>query len=74
METTLETSSLGAKAQVNRATLPADADFLASHAEYSQSLAWSGFHARRPRMARLAAEHGPAELELRLGHYLGLAN
>lgn len=64
----------GAKAQVNRASLPSDADFLASYAEYSQSLSWSGFHARRPRMAKLAAEHGQEELELRLGHYLGLAN
>lgn len=67
-------SLAGAKAQVNRATLPADADFLAAYEEYSQSLTWQGFHARRPRMAKLAAEHGPGELELRLGHYLGLAN
>ena len=64
----------GAKAQVNRATLPADTDFFNSYAEYSQSLAWPGFSARRPRMAKLAAKHGPAELELRLGHYIGLAN
>lgn len=63
-----------AKAQVNRATLPPDADLLAAYAEYSQSLAWPGFRARRPRMGKLAAEHGPQELELRLGHYLGLAN
>ena len=67
-------SLAGAKAQVSRATLPADADFLAAYAEYSQSLTWQGFHARRPRMAKLAAEHGPEELELRLGHYLGVAN
>lgn len=63
----------GAKAAVNRATLPDDADFLASYAEYSRSLAWPGFLARRPRMAKLAAEHGP-DIELRLGHYLGMAN
>lgn len=67
-------SLAGAKAQVNRATLPPDADVLAAYEEYSQSLAWPGFRARRPRMAKLAAEHGPAELELRLGHYIGLAN
>lgn len=67
-------SLAGAKAQVNRATLPADTDFLSSYEEYSQSLAWPGFRARRSRMAKLAAEHGPAELELRLGHYIGLAN
>jgi enoyl-CoA hydratase/carnithine racemase len=64
----------GAKAQVNRATLPPDADLLAAYAEYSQSLAWPGFRARRPRMGKLAAEHGPTELERRLGHYIGLAN
>ncbi len=64
----------GAKAQVNRASLPSDADFIASYAEYSESLSWTGFHARRPRMAKLTAEHGQEDLELRLGHYLGLAN
>jgi hypothetical protein len=67
-------SLAGAKAQVNRATLPPDADVAAAYAEYSQSLTWPGFQARRPRRAKLVAEHGPAELELRLGHYLGLAN
>lgn len=61
----------GAKAQVNRATLPPDADLHAAYAEYSQSLGWPGFQAQRPRMGRLAAEHGPAELERRLGHYIG---
>lgn len=63
-----------AKAQVNRATLPPDADFLAAYSEYSRSLSWPGFRARAPRMAKLAAEHGRDELELRLGHYIGLAN
>lgn len=62
-----------AKAQVNRATLPPDADLQAAYAEYSESLMWPGFQARRRRMAKLAAEHG-ADIELRLGHYLGLAN
>lgn len=64
----------GAKAQVNRATLPPDADVLAAYTEYNRSLGWPGFRARGPRIAKLAAEHGPAELELRLGHYLGQAN
>lgn len=67
-------SLAGAKAQVNRATLPADADFLSAYAEYSQSLAWPGFPARRAKRAKFIAEHGPAEVELRLGHYTGLAN
>lgn len=61
----------GAKAQVNRATLPPDADLHAAYAEYSRSLTWRGFQAQRPRMGKLAAEHGPAELERRLGHYIG---
>lgn len=63
----------GAKQQVNRASLPPDADLHAAYAEYSASLTWPGFHARRPRMAKLVAEHG-ADIEMRLGHYLGLAN
>lgn len=67
-------SLAGAKAQINRATLPPNADFLASYAEYSQSLAWPGFQARRPRVAKLVGEHGLKDFELRLGHYLGLAN
>ncbi|MBR1250297.1 enoyl-CoA hydratase/isomerase family protein [Bradyrhizobium sp. AUGA SZCCT0169] len=67
-------SLAGAKAQVNRATLPADSYFLASYAEYSQSLAWPGFQARRPRLAKLVGEHGREDFELRLGHYLGQAN
>lgn len=61
----------GAKAQVNRATLPPDADLYAAYAEYSHSLTWPGFQAQRPRMAKLAAERGLAELELRLGHHIG---
>ncbi len=61
----------GAKAQVNRATLPPDGDLHAAYAEYSQSLGWPGFQAQRPRMGQLAAQHGPAELERRLGYYIG---
>lgn len=38
-----------AKAQVNRATLPPDADLRAAYAEYVNSLTWPGFGARRPR-------------------------
>lgn len=64
----------GAKAQVNRATLPPDADLLAAYTEYCQSLAWPGFHARGPRIGKLAAEHGVAVLERQLSHYIGLAN
>lgn len=61
----------GAKAQVNRATLPPDADLLAAYTEYSQSLSWPGFRAQIPRMRKLAAETGAEELERQLGYYIG---
>jgi hypothetical protein len=61
----------GAKAQVNRATLPPDADLHAAYAACSRSLTWPGFQAQRQRMGQLLAEHGPAELERRLGPCIG---
>jgi enoyl-CoA hydratase/carnithine racemase len=63
-----------AKAQVNRATLPPDADLLAAYAEYVNSLTWPGFGARRPRFAKIVAEKGLEEVERRLGYYIGIAN
>jgi enoyl-CoA hydratase/carnithine racemase len=63
-----------AKAQVNRASLPPDADLLAAYAEYADSLGWPGFQARRPRFRRLIAEKGADEVERRLGHYIGIIN
>lgn len=67
-------SLAGAKAQVDRASLPPDADIHAAYGEYSRSLEWPGFGARSLRVARLVAEVGPEELERRLGHYLELVN
>jgi enoyl-CoA hydratase/carnithine racemase len=63
-----------AKAQINRASLPPDADLLAAYAEYADSLGWPGFQARRPRFRRLIAEKGADEVERRLGHYIGIIN
>lgn len=63
-----------AKAQVNRATLPPDADLRAAYAEYVNSLTWPGFEERRPRFAKIVAEKGLEEWELRLGYYIGIAN
>jgi enoyl-CoA hydratase/carnithine racemase len=63
-----------AKAQVNRATLPPDADLRAAYAEYVNSLRWPGFQARRPRFAKIVAEKGLEEMERRLGYYIGSAN
>jgi enoyl-CoA hydratase/carnithine racemase len=61
-----------AKAQINRASLPPDADLLAAYAEYADSLGWPGFQARRPRVRRLIAEKGAEEVERHLGHYIGI--
>ena len=61
-----------AKAQINRASLPPDADLRAAYAEYTASLGWPGFQARRPRVGRLITEKGVEEVERRLGHYIGI--
>jgi enoyl-CoA hydratase/carnithine racemase len=63
-----------AKAQINRATLPPDADLSAAYSEYANSLTWPGFEARRPRFAKIVAEKGLEEWERRLGYYIGIAN
>ncbi|MFJ1969114.1 hypothetical protein ACIO93_10635 [Streptomyces sp. NPDC087903] len=62
-----------AKAQVNRATLLPDADLRAAYSHFLSSLTWPGAQAFLPRFEKLAAEKGREELELRLGHYLGIA-
>lgn len=62
---------VAAKAQVNRASLPPDADLQAAYAEYSRSLGLPGFRERMTRLGRFMAEKGP-EVELRLGNYLGM--
>ncbi|MFT7776508.1 enoyl-CoA hydratase/isomerase family protein [Roseateles sp.] len=61
---------VAAKAQVNRATLPPEADLRAAYGEYSRSLAWQGFRARMPKLGKFVAEKG-LDVELQLGDYLG---
>lgn len=61
-----------AKAQINRASLPPDADLQAAYAEYTASLKWPEFLARRPKARRLVAEKGFEEFERNMGHYLGI--
>lgn len=61
----------GVKAQVNRATLPPDADVITAYSEYFAALAWPGFAAGRPAMGRLIEAHGIVEVEENLGYYLG---
>ncbi len=60
-----------AKAQINRASLPPDADFTAAYAEYTRSLSAPAFQAGFARLGRHFARGG-LEVELRLGEYLGL--
>lgn len=63
-----------AKAQVNRASLPPDADLRAAYGEYVNSLTGPGFLARLPHVGKLLAEKGLDEVELRLGDYIGIVN
>ena len=63
-----------AKAQINRATLPPDADFLAAYGEYVNSLAWPGFQARLPKFGKRIAEYGLDDVERRLGYYIGIGS
>jgi enoyl-CoA hydratase/carnithine racemase len=67
-------SVLGAKAQINRATLPPPADVRASWAEFAESVTWPGFQARVPQLGKAIAEIGLDEIERNLGHYVGLVN
>jgi enoyl-CoA hydratase/carnithine racemase len=65
---------LGARAQVNRSTLPPVADLRASWAEFAESVTWPGFQARVPQLGKAIAEIGLEEIEQNLGHYAGLIN
>ena len=61
---------IAAKTQVNRASLPPDADLRDAYAEYTRSLANPGFPPRMSRLGRAITEKG-LDVELRLGDYLG---
>ena len=63
-----------AKAQVNRASLPPDADLLAAYKEFENSLTWRGYQARLPQLGKFIAEIGLDEMERRLGYFIGIGN
>ncbi|MGO4649339.1 enoyl-CoA hydratase/isomerase family protein [Nocardia sp. 2YAB30] len=63
-----------AKAQINRATLPPDADLHAAYGEFLNSLTGPGFQERLPAVGKLITEMGVEEWQRNLGEYLGLAN
>jgi len=62
-----------AKAMVNRAWLPPDADLVTAYGQFTHSLTSPGFLERAAASAALVPQLG-LDLELRLGEYLGLAN
>src|SRR5690349_8244508 len=62
-----------AKAQVNRATLPPDADLIASYGEFVNSLTSPALLARATALGALAADKG-LDVEYQLGEYLGQVN
>ena len=69
-----KTALAAAKAQINRASLPPDADLVTAYGEFLSSLTWPGFQDRAPGFGKLVAELGADEVELHLGKYLGAAN
>lgn len=69
-----KTPLAAAKEQINRATLPPDADLVAAYGEFIDSLSFPGFNARTTAIAKLLTDMGIHDIEKRLGHYLGLAN
>jgi enoyl-CoA hydratase/carnithine racemase len=67
------TSLASAKAMVNRATLPPDADLVTAYGEFAHSLTLPGFLTRAAGTQQLLASAG-IEVEYRLGEYIGIAN
>ena len=58
---------------VGRATLPPDADLIASYGEFTHSLTRPGLLPRAMALGALAADKG-LDVEYRLGEYLGVIN
>lgn len=67
------TALASAKAMINRATLPPDADLVAAYGEFAHSLTLPGFLSGAAGFQALAEQAG-IDLEYRLGEYLGMAN
>ncbi len=67
------TSLASAKAQVNRASLPPDADLVAAYGEFAHSLTLSGFLTRAAGTQAIVEQAG-IDFEYRLGEYIGIAN
>jgi enoyl-CoA hydratase/carnithine racemase len=61
---------VGAKAQIDRATLPPRTDLVSSWNEFIQSLGFPGFEGRVRAFGQLIEQHGLLEVEDNLGRYL----
>jgi enoyl-CoA hydratase/carnithine racemase len=68
-----KTSLASAKAMVNRASLPPDADLIAAYGEFAHSLTLPGFLTRAAGVEAIVAQAG-LDFEYRLGEYIGAAN
>ncbi len=62
-----------AKSQVNRASLPPDADVVAAYEEFVGTLTSPGFYARAVALGALGQQHG-LDIEYDMGRYIGEAN
>jgi len=69
-----KTALAAAKMQINRATLPPDADLQAAYTEFLASLSFPGFKPRAARFLKFLTELGIHDIEKRLGHYIGIAS
>ncbi|WP_406167615.1 enoyl-CoA hydratase/isomerase family protein [Streptomyces canus] len=67
------TSLASAKAQINRASLPPDADLVAAYRGFAHSLTLPGFLARAAGTQAIVEQAG-VDFEYRMGHYIGIAN
>jgi len=68
-----KTSLVAAKALINKATLPPEADLVAAFQAFARSLGLPGFIARAEGAQAMAEQFG-LDFELRMGEFLGLAN
>ncbi len=69
-----KTALAAAKMQINRATLPPDADLQAAYTEFLASLSFPGFKPRAAKFLKFLTELGLRDIEKHLGHYIGIAS
>ena len=69
-----KTALAAAKMQINRATLPPDADLQVAYTEFLASLSFPGFKPRAAKLLKFLTDLGIHDIEKRLGHYIGIAS